>query len=193
VKIFKKVFLITSIIVFVLILFFLLKYSNSDKIVAFLQAKNINPYLIVLLIATLPIIELRGAIPIGVLVLKLNFGMVLLFSIIGNILPIFFVLYLFKYVEILLRKVEIFSKLLDKIFARTMAKSEKIEKYEELGLSIFVGIPLPVTGAWTGALIAYLLNFSYKKSLFFISLGLLLATTIVSILTLLAKYSIHLF
>lgn len=145
---------------------------------------GINPYIVILIIAMLPIIELRGAIPTGILFLQLNPIFVVLISIIGNMLPIFFILFLFKFFEKILRKIKIFDRFFDWLFKRTLAKSKDIEQYQELGLMIFVAIPLPMTGAWTGALIAYLLKLSYIKSLIYIFLGVLIASTVVSIFTL---------
>ncbi|HQB61681.1 MAG TPA: small multi-drug export protein, partial [Spirochaetota bacterium] len=102
---------------------------------------------------------------------------------IGNMIPIFFVLFLFKYVEKFLRRFKVFDVFFDKLFARTIAKSKSVEEFQELGLAFFVAIPLPVTGAWTGSLIAYLLKLSYLKSIFFIFLGVVCAGAIVSVIT----------
>jgi uncharacterized membrane protein len=156
----------------------------GDRLSSQLINIGINPYIVVLIIAILPIIELRGAIPTGILFLHLNPVLVVLISIIGNMLPIFFILFLFKFFEKLLRKIKIFDKFFDWLFKRTLAKSKDIEQYQELGLMIFVAIPLPMTGAWTGALAAYLLNLSYIKSLVYIFFGVLIASAIVSVFTL---------
>lgn len=144
---------------------------------------GINPYVVIILISMLPIVELRGAIPIGILVFKLNWFFVILFSIIGNMIPIFFVLFIFKYVEKFLRRFQLFDNFFDKLFKRTIAKSKSVEEFQELGLAFFVAVPLPVTGAWTGSLIAYLLKLSYPKSIFFIFLGVVCAGAIVSVIT----------
>lgn len=159
------------------------KVKFKDRIFYKLDMAGINPYLIILITAMLPIIELRGAIPVGILFFDLNPFLVIAVSIIGNIIPVFFILFLLKEVEMVLRKVKIFSIIIDKVFSITMAKSESIEKYEELGLMFFVGIPLPVTGAWTGSLLSYLLKLSYKKSTIYITAGVFLSAFIVSIMT----------
>jgi uncharacterized membrane protein len=75
--------------------------------------------------------------------------------------------------------------MLEALFRRTRSKSAVIEKYEEIGLMLFVAIPLPVTGAWTGSLAAYLMGLNFWKSIFFIFLGVCIAAVVVSILTLL--------
>ena len=163
---------------------------QSDRAVSFaemLRAKGIDPYMIVAFLAMLPIFELRGSIPVGILVLKLDLAQVLIYSIIGNMIPIFFMLLFFSPVEKLLRKIRFFDKIFDWLFARTKAKSKSIEKYEEIGLMLFVGIPLPATGAWTGSLAAYIFKLSYFKSILFIFFGVLLACAIVTALTLFWK------
>lgn len=157
--------------------------DTGEKIANYLKDMGISPYLVIVLIAMLPIVELRGAIPVGVHALNLDFGLVIIFSIIGNMIPIFFILFFFEVVEKILRKVKFFDNFFNWLFKRTRARSASIEKYEELGLVLFVGIPLPITGAWTGSLAAYLFKLSYWKSLFFIFLGVLLAAGIVTLLT----------
>jgi len=160
---------------------------QDDKAVRFaemLKNKGINPYFIVMLLAMLPIFELRGSIPVGILVMKLDIAPVIIYSIIGNMLPIFFILLFFAPIEKILRKIKFFDKFFDWLFARTKAKSKSIEQYEEIGLMIFVGIPLPMTGAWTGCLAAYIFKLSYLKSILFIFFGVLLACIIVTALTL---------
>lgn len=144
---------------------------------------GINPYAVILIISMIPIVELRGAIPIGILAFGLDWFPVVLFSIVGNMIPIFFVLFIFKYVEKLLRRFQVFDKFFDKLFKRTIAKSKSVEEFQELGLAFFVAVPLPVTGAWTGSLIAYLLKLSYPKSIFFIFFGVVCAGAIVSVIT----------
>jgi len=159
--------------------------EKALKFTDWLKSKGIDPYIIVLLLAMLPIFELRGSIPVGILALKLDIVQVIIYSIIGNMIPIFFILFFFKPIEKLLRKINFFNKFFDWLFERTKAKSKSIEKYEEVGLMLFVGIPLPLTGAWTGCLAAYIFKLSYLSSLLYIFLGVLIACAIVVTLTLL--------
>lgn len=159
--------------------------QKAAKFADWLTSKGINPYIIVVLLAMLPIFELRGSIPVGILVMKLDVVQVIIWSVIGNMIPIFFILFFFGPIEKLLRKISFFNKFFDWLFARTKAKSASIEKYEEIGLMLFVGIPLPLTGAWTGCLAAYIFKLSYLSSLFYIFLGVLIACAIVVTLTLL--------
>ena len=177
--------LLSVVIIFVCVcsLFGVHLSDTGIKIADKLVDHGINPYLVVLLIATLPIVELRGSIPIGILYFGLNWKLVVIFSIIGNIIPIFFILFLFGVVERFLRRFKIFDKFFNWLFKRTLARSGTIEKYEELGLMLFVAIPAPVTGAWTGSLASYLFKLSYLKSILFIILGVLIAACIVTTLT----------
>lgn len=175
------------IIIFVVTLAFSENVDNSigKKIADKLVNIGINPYLAILLIATIPIVELRGSIPVGILLFKLNWVFVVIFSIIGNMLPIFFILFMFEVVERFLRKFKFFDNLFNWFFKKTVAKSKVIEKYEELGLMIYVGIPAPLTGAWTGSLVSYIMKLSYLKSIIYIFLGVLIAATLVTIFSLL--------
>jgi uncharacterized membrane protein len=146
---------------------------------------NVNDETKVFLISMIPIFELRGAIPIGLLSYKLPLWKVFPIAIAGNMVPIFFILLFFGFITNLLSKIPVLKKILDALFARTRRKGAVIEKYEELGLMLFVAIPLPITGAWTGSLAAYLFGLSFLKSITFIFLGVFIAAIIVSILSLL--------
>jgi len=137
----------------------------------------------VFLIAMIPVFELRGAIPIGILSYKLPVWKTFLFAVSGNMVPIFFILLFFDLITRICFRVPILKRILEAIFARTRRKSALIEKYEEIGLTLFVAIPLPVTGAWTGSLAAYLFGLSFWKSILFIFIGVLIAGTVVTFLT----------
>ena len=105
--------------------------------------------------------------------------------IIGNILPIPFILLFFKYIEKWLRNFKTWSRLMDWLFAKTRKRADaKIRRYEHLGLLLFVAIPLPFTGAWTGALIAYLFDLKFTRSLITIFIGVIIASLIMVALTL---------
>ncbi|MEW5759889.1 MAG: small multi-drug export protein [Candidatus Thermoplasmatota archaeon] len=128
-----------------------------------------------------PFVELRGSIPLGIFVFQLPFIEVFILSIIGNITPVPIILLFFSKVEKYLRKYMFWDKLLTRIFNATRKKAVgKIKKYESLALVIFVAIPLPLTGAWTGSLIAYLFLLKMKESIIIISIGVLIAGLIVS-------------
>ena len=107
----------------------------------------------------------------------------------GNMLPIPFVLLFFKYAEKFLRRFDFWTKIMDWLFDRTRKRAdEKIKQYEYLGLLLFVAFPLPFTGAWTGALIAYLFGLNFSKSLITIFIGVLIAAIIMIVLTFTGQY-----
>jgi len=106
------------------------------------------------------------------------------FAVLGNMLPIPFILLFFRYVEKFLRNYKFWTKLMDWLFAKTRKRADKkIRRYEYLGLLLFVAVPLPFTGAWTGALIAYLFDLKFSKSLVTIFLGVIIASFVMIIVT----------
>lgn len=153
------------------------------QIVNYIESFQIPDELKVLFIAMLPIFELRGSIPMGIHYFNLPWVTVVIISIIGNMIPIFFVLLFFDIVTRLFFKVPILKKILLWLFARTRKRSKLIRKYEEMGLIFFVAIPLPITGAWTGSLAAYLFGLRFWKSVLYIFIGVLCAAAVVSIFT----------
>lgn len=147
-----------------------------------LARKHISPEGIVLIISMLPIIELRGAIPVGMFLFKFSWYKAALLSVAGNMLPIpFLLLFWFKFMD-LIRSTRAGFKFTDWIYRRTKRKSKIIERYKSAGLTLFVGIPLPGTGAWTGAIAAEIFGLKFWKSLFCIFLGVLIAAVAVTLL-----------
>jgi len=141
-------------------------------------------YIYLFLISMLPIAELRGAIPLGIY-WGLSPILVFIVTVLGNILPVPFILLFAESIEKYLRKSKKVSNLLDWIFERTYKKAdEKVRRWEYLALILFVAIPLPGTGAWTGSLIAYLFKFDIKKSMLSIFIGVLIAAIIVLFISL---------
>lgn len=143
-----------------------------------------SPEVTVFVISMIPIFELRGAIPVGINHFGLNPFLVFFISIAGNMVPVFFILLFLDGFTKICYKIPILSRLLDFIFNRTRSKSKAVEKYEELGLVAFVAIPLPITGAWTGSLAAYLFGLMFWKSVFFIFCGVIIAGIVVTTLSL---------
>ncbi len=139
-------------------------------------------YLITFLISMLPIVELRGAIPYGI-----GFGLdilpVILISVVGNLLPIPFLILFGGKVLHWFAKFPKLGKPFRKILEIGEKKIAKMHKTLFWGLFLFVAIPLPGTGAWTGALVAAVLGMRLRKSMPAIALGVLLAGIIVTILT----------
>ena len=133
----------------------------------------------------IPWFESRYVIPYAVLGLGWEWWEAFPIAIIGNMLPIPFILLFFHLVEKWLRKFKFWTKLMDWLFSKTRKRADnKIRRYEHLGLLLFVAIPLPFTGAWTGALIAYLFDLDFKKSLITIFVGVIIAAVIMTIITL---------
>jgi uncharacterized membrane protein len=131
----------------------------------------------------IPWIESRYVIPYAMWELNWHWWQAFPLAVVGNIIPIPFVLYFFKFIEVFLRKYPFWKKIMDRLFERTRNKAySKIEKFEVLGLLIFVAIPLPFTGAWTGALIAYLFDLHIVKSTIIIFLGIIISASIMIIL-----------
>ena len=138
--------------------------------------------LIVFLISLMPILELRGGL-IAAALLGLNIVPAFIICIIGNLLPIPFILWFITPIFNKLKKTKHLSKFVDKIEKKALSKKDKIEKAEFWGLFFFVGIPLPGTGGWTGSLIASLIDMDKKKAMLAITCGVLLAGLIVGSLS----------
>ncbi len=137
-------------------------------------------YLQVFFISMLPIIELRGSIPVGYAI-GLPWYTTLFISVIGNMLPVWFILLFIVRIFEFMKKRNILTKLIKKIEKRALNRTGNIANKEFLGLLIFVAIPLPGTGAWTGALISALLKMDIKKSFIAILLGVLVASFLVTL------------
>ncbi len=155
-----------------------------------LKEKGISPLLVTGLISMVPIFELRGGIPVGIGVLKQNLFLVYLYAVLFNLIPVFPVLLLLNPVKRLLEKLPVFSRFFGFLTAKAEKNKKLIEKYEEFGLMLFVAVPLPVTGAWTGSLVAVVMGLNVVKSFLFISLGVLIAGVVVTLLTVLGTTGI---
>lgn len=137
----------------------------------------------VLVISMAPIIELRGAIPVG-LGMGLDFWPVFLAAMVGNLLPVpFLILFTRQVFEWLRKKSALLERLVSKLENKAVSKEELLKKYELLGLCILVAIPLPGTGAWTGALVAAVFDIRLKHAFPAIALGVFIAGVIVSAVT----------
>ena len=143
--------------------------------------KDLPREYIVMIVGALPISELRGAIPLG-----LSFGMplakVFWLSVLGNISFIAPALFLFEPVSGSLRRFKLWARFFDWLFERTKKNSDSIQKYEALGLAIFVAIPLPMTGAWSGVVAASLFKIRFRYAFIAIVAGVVGAGLIVSAL-----------
>lgn len=144
-----------------------------------------------IILSMLPISELRGGLPLAIVYAnEHSIPIALVFSLIvlANILVIFFVFYFLDNIHHLLLRIKTYKKLFDKYVERIQKKLDKFEKkYSAIGflaLTLFVAVPLPATGAWSGCLIAWLMNLDRKKSILSISLGVIIAGVLVLVGTL---------
>ena len=143
---------------------------------------NIPKELAAIIISMLPIVELRGGI-IAAKLMAIPLITAYPICVIGNILPIPFILIFLNKIFAFLRRFPVFDKVLNFIDRKAEKNKEKVEKYKMLGLFLFVAIPLPGTGAWTGALVANALNMPFKKSFPSIFFGVIGAGVIMSVLS----------
>jgi uncharacterized membrane protein len=131
---------------------------------------RLRSYLIILAVSMLPIIELRGSIPIAAS-LDVSFLKAFPFAVLGNLLPVPFIILFFKYFFVKFRSAPVIGKIFLKVHNKAIEKADQIKSYAFWGLFIFVAIPCPGTGAWTGAVIASILEMNNKKAFLSISLG----------------------
>ena len=141
------------------------------------------PPLAVFLIAMLPVFELRGAIPAGYAMGMTNPYLVYVLAVLGNFVPVIPILTLLGPGERFLRRWRTFDRFFDWLFRRTVARSAMIKKYESLGLILFVAIPAPMTGAWTGSVAAYLFKLPLRLAIPCIILGILIAGIVVTLVS----------
>lgn len=135
---------------------------------------GINKYLAILIVSMLPVVELRGAIPFGIS-LGMDWKTVYFISVIGNIVPIPFIILFFRPIIEYFEKTKLFGKLAAKLKNRTAKKIKNANKFKMLSLFLFVAVPLPGTGAWTGAAIAALMKLRIKDSVPAILAGVIVA------------------
>lgn len=139
---------------------------------------------IVFIISMVPILELRGGLlAAGPAFLDIPILRAVPICIVGNVIPVPFILLLIRWIFKLMKKTRLFRPLVEWLERKAMSKKDQIETYGFWGLVLFVGIPLPGTGAWTGSLIAALLGMKFKKAFPAVLLGIAIATVIMSALS----------
>jgi uncharacterized membrane protein len=141
--------------------------------------------LIVVVIAVLPIVELRGALPVAINVFNMPWYWAYCLAVIGNMLPVPILLLFFEALARVVSKVEVGKRLVNWLLERTRRHGKFIERYERIGLMLFVAIPLPFTGAWTGSIAAFLMGMKFRYSFLSILCGVLISGAIVTCLCLL--------
>ena len=150
----------------------------------FLTSHGIPDELVVFLISVMPVLECRLGMFTAIVLLQMNTIKGFLISFAGNILPIPFILLLINWIFEWMKKIPGLKKIVFWLEDKTLKKRDKIDKYGIWGLLLFVAIPLPGTGGWTGALLASLLHLDKKKSFGVIALGVFIAGLIMTVLSL---------
>lgn len=155
----------------------------KDAIVHFFL-ETVGEELCVFFCSMLPIIELRGAIPLGA-AFGLPWWQNYLIAVVGNLLPVPIILLFVKSVLNWMSKcrVKLFNKIANKMFEKAEKNRDKIERYAFWGLTLFVAIPLPATGAWTGTLVAALFDMKFWKSLLSALIGVMIAGVVMTLVS----------
>ncbi|CDI50725.1 COG2426 family protein [Clostridium tetani] len=134
----------------------------------------------VFLMSAVPIVEQRGAIPMGIFMYNINPVLVCIVSFLGSLLPVPFILLLFNSIFKWMKKYKIFDPLNNIIENKIRKNTGKLEKYKEIGLIIFVGIPLPTTGLWTGSAVTAFMGLDFKKSFLCAVVGGLISAIVIT-------------
>ena len=158
-----------------------------DAIVSAIQnffLNTVGEELCVLFCSMIPIIELRGAIPMGA-IFALPWWQSYILSVIGNMLPVPIILLFVKAVIVWMGKsrVKFFNRVADFLNKRVEKRRGKIEKYSFWGVCLFVAVPLPVTGAWTGSLVAAMIDMKFWKALLSCLLGVMIAGVVMTLIS----------
>lgn len=149
---------------------------------ATLEADYIGRVLLTFLVSMVPVVELRGGIPFGT-ALGLDPVSAAAAAVLGNLVPVPFIILFIRHIFDWLRRYEKPRAIVEKFEKKAHLKSKNVIKYQTFGLCLFVALPLPGTGAWTGALIAAILDMRFKRAMPSIILGVLIAATIVTCVT----------
>lgn len=150
-----------------------------EQMVAYL--KGLPPELTTIIISALPVAELRGGIPVA-LAMGVSPVRALFLAVAGNLLPLVPLIFLLEPLSEILRRLPLLNRFFAWFFERTRKKARLVEKYEALGLMLFVAIPLPMTGMWSGAIAASLFKIPARYALPAIAAGVVIAGVIVSVL-----------
>lgn len=140
----------------------------------------------VVLMSMVPLIEQRGAIPMGILAFHMNPFLVFVASLVGSFIPSPFIYIFFNKIFAWMKTVKQLTKFTDFVEKKVQKGSKQLEKYKEIGLITFVGIPLPTTGLWTGTAIAAFMGLDFKKSMWCVFLGGVVSAVIITIVSVIA-------
>ena len=157
----------------------------TEQLVAWFQglfSDGVGGEIVAFLASLLPIIECRG----GMIIAKgfeIPFIKAFLLCYLGNMIPLPFIILFIKKIFSFMKKHNILTHFIEKLEGKTAKNQDKVMKYKQWGLLLFIAIPLPGTGGWTGSLFAALLNIDFKKALPIVALGVFIADVIMSVLT----------
>jgi uncharacterized membrane protein len=140
----------------------------------------------IFLISMVPLIEQRGAIPIGIIGYQINPLVVAVVSLLGSFVPAPFIYLFFNKIFAWMKTIKLFDKFTNFVDKKIQKGSKKLEKYKEIGLITFVGIPLPTTGLWTGTAIAAFLGLDFKKSMVCVFIGGIISAILITIISVVA-------
>lgn len=153
------------------------------ELLEWFTSTDLGEMLFTMLVSMVPVIELRGGVPFGT-ALGLSPAQALVSAIVGNMIPIPFIIVYIRRIFLWMRRKSVrLNDLVDKLERKAHLKGQKVTKYKYIGLWIFVAIPLPGTGAWTGALVAAILDMPLRKALPSIFLGVITAGIIMTVAT----------
>ena len=137
------------------------------------------------IISALPIAEVRVALPVAIILFDMPWPKAFYLAIIGNLLPVPILLLFLDPLAKVVSRVEVGQRLVNWVFEHTRRRGKAMERYEKIGLTLFVAIPLPLTGAWTGSIAAFLLGLRFRYAFLSILIGIIIAGAIVTSLCLL--------
>jgi uncharacterized membrane protein len=146
--------------------------------------QQVSPRIVTIVLAALPISELRGAIPYAIAVGGMSWQEAYILAVIGNFIPVLPILLLLESVSGYLMRYRIFNRFFTWLFERTRRKGKLVERLEAVGLVLFVAVPLPVTGAWTGCVAAFIFKIPLKLAVPAVLLGIMIAGTVVTLASL---------
>ncbi len=152
----------------------------KEWFIELLKNLHLHKELITFIVSMMPIFELRGSIPLAVLQFKIPLLKAFLISWCGNLIPILPIIYFLEPIRKLLSRIKFIDKIFKWLYDRTYRKGKKVMKYGAIGLALFVAIPLPITGAWTGSIAAIIFDIKPKYAFPAIILGVTIAGIVVS-------------
>lgn len=150
--------------------------------VELLKEFELNRELIVLLVSMMPVFELRGAIPLAILHFDMPVASAFFLSWVGNLIPVLPIIYFLEPIRRALSRIKVFDRFFRWLYARTYRRSKNVMRLGAIGLCLFVAIPLPVTGAWTGSVVAILFDIKPRYAFPSIILGVTIAGLVVTAL-----------